>query len=58
MPFRDMPLSELQRLARLPAGDGGASVIRSVCQSMRVEGYPVSEDVARAAAARVLSPRE
>jgi len=57
MTFIDTPLSELQRLARLSPRDDGASVIRSVCQSMRVEGYPVSEDVARAAASRVLTPQ-
>jgi len=51
------PLSELQsRLRVAPAADRSVSsaMVRSIQQSMRVEGYPVSQQVIRSAARRVL----
>jgi len=49
-------LSELRELAReaTPGGVVSARMVRSVQQSMRVEGYPVTEDQVRSSAERVL----
>lgn len=49
-------LSELQELAKAPVSlaDSTARVVRGVEQSMRVEGYPVSEGEVRSSAARIL----
>jgi hypothetical protein len=49
-------LSELQELARraVPRAEVSARMVRSVEQSMRVEGYPVSEAEVRLSAERVL----
>ncbi len=48
-------LSELHRLLEQAAGESGrARLIRSVEQSMRAEGYPVSHEEAVSAADRVL----
>ena len=49
-------LSELQKLARGTARPAGSDdgLVRSIEQSMRVEGYPVSELAVRDAAARML----
>jgi hypothetical protein len=51
-------LSELQRLVRERRASGGrVRMIRSIQQSMRVEGYDVSEQVIDAAVDRVLGDR-
>ena len=56
MVTRGTPLSELRKLVERPvsAADSMESLVRSVEQSMRVEGYPVSHADAVAAAKRVL----
>ncbi len=50
------PLSELRRLLKSPANavDSMDRLARSVEQSMRVEGYPVSHAEALSSAERVL----
>lgn len=53
-------LSELQYRARIAPATGcsvSPEMVRSIQQSMRVEGYPVSQQVIRSAASRVLNPR-
>jgi hypothetical protein len=52
----DSRLSELRELAHgaTPSGIVSARMVRSIQQSMRVEGYPVTEDQVRSSAERVL----
>lgn len=47
-------LSELRQQPPSDETDGTARLVRSVQQSMRAEGYPISETDVRASAARVL----
>ncbi len=49
-------LSELRQLTRVrrPRTEFEARLVRSVEQSMRVEGYPISEANVRASADRIL----
>jgi len=51
------PLSELRRLMERPAplAESTERLVRSVEQSMRVEGYPVSHTDAVSSAERVLN---
>lgn len=50
------PLSELRKFTqgRRPRAEFEARLVRSVEQSMRVEGYPVSEANVRSSADRIL----
>ncbi len=47
-------LSELRQLGPLPVAVAQNRLVRSVQQSMRVEGYPVSENDVRSSAALIL----
>jgi len=55
-----MTLAEMQRLAKLPIDPIKAKegFIRSVLQSLRVEGYIVSQEQAEAAFDRVFGNKE
>ena len=50
-----MRVSELRQLAPLPCALVEERLVRSVQQSMRVEGYPLTETEVRSSAARVLN---
>jgi hypothetical protein len=56
MPPSSTPLSELRKLLEKPAtsAEGVDRLARSIEQSMRVEGYPVSHEDAVSAAELVL----